>query len=269
MTTEIHSGRSGNWPVSLQYRLVALAWLLCVGSGAWAAPEEIQVYMDEMDAPGQFGLDVHVNDVPSSSVPPQYAGQLPSAHLFRVTPEFSWGWTPDIELGAYLLTTTDVQAGTQVDGEKFRIKYIAPRTPDQTWFWGGNFEIGRVSQLLDINPWNAELKGIIGDRIGRWTLAANLNYDWVVSGPVPEPATFELDSKIGYSIAAHTQIGIESYNGLGAANDPGSFGQFSQVTYAVIDTSVHGWDLNFGVGRGTTGVSDNWVVKAIIGVPFD
>ena len=247
---------------------LALAFLACAPR-VRAAPEEIQVYMDEMDDPGQFGLDVHVNDVPSSNVAPQYAGQLPSAHLFRVTPEFSYGLTPDVELGAYILTTTDAQAGTQVDGGKLRIKYIAPRDPQQNWFWGGNFEIGKVSQLLDINPWNAELKGILGERTGRWTLATNLNYDWVVSGPLPEPATFELDSKIAYDVGDHNLVGIESYNVLGNANNPGNFGQFSQVTYAVLDTSIHKWDINFGIGRGTTGQSDQWVIKAIIGVPFD
>ncbi len=33
--------------------------LLALASHAAAAPEEIQVYEDDMDKPGQFGLDVH------------------------------------------------------------------------------------------------------------------------------------------------------------------------------------------------------------------
>jgi hypothetical protein len=46
----------------------AACLLLAAAAGAaQAAPEEVQVYMNEMSAPGAFGLDVHVNDVVSGA----------------------------------------------------------------------------------------------------------------------------------------------------------------------------------------------------------
>ncbi len=42
---------------------VALAAAVIAATPAAAAPEEIQVYMDEMSDPGQFGLDIHNNYV--------------------------------------------------------------------------------------------------------------------------------------------------------------------------------------------------------------
>ncbi len=258
------------------FRLRALAvlfWVFGAGTLAYAAPEEIQVYMDEMDAPGQFGLDLHTNDVPSSSAPTE-PGVMAPAHLFRLTPEFSYGLTPNFELGAYVLTTENAQNGAQVDGAKLRIKYIAHKAPDQNYFWGANLEVGKVSALLDPNPWGAELKGIFGFRESGWTVAFNPNLDWVVSGPVSIPATYELDTKVAYAVTPDYQLGVESYNQLGPTGNSGLYDaavldQYSQMLYAVLDTHVHDWDLNIGLGRGFTDFSDRWVIKAIIGVPID
>lgn len=38
--------------------------------------------------------------------------------------------------------------------------------------------------------------------------------------------------------------------------------------WLVVDWEGHGLDLNVGVGKGTTSVSDPWTVKAIVGFAF-
>jgi hypothetical protein len=63
-------------------------------------------------------------------------------------------------------------------------------------------------------------------------------------------------------------LGFETYNDIGNAHNFGRFGAQEQGLYAVADTSLHGWDLNLGIGRGLTGSTDHWVVKAVVGVPF-
>ncbi|MHB1099376.1 MAG: hypothetical protein ACYCZR_07455, partial [Burkholderiales bacterium] len=60
--------------------------------------------MDEMDEPGKFGLDLHNNYVFSGSGVPNYSGAVPPVHVYRLTPELSYGLTPSFELGAYFLT---------------------------------------------------------------------------------------------------------------------------------------------------------------------
>ena len=47
-------------------RLTCSTLLLSAASGAFAAPEEIQVYLDEFAEPGKFGLDFHTNYVLSA-----------------------------------------------------------------------------------------------------------------------------------------------------------------------------------------------------------
>ena len=244
--------------------------LAAVAGPALAADEEIQVYMDDMDKPGQFGLDVHNNYVFTGDGASDYAGEMSSLHRYRLTPEWSYGLTKDVELGLYLpLTTIDSAGHFEADGLKGRIKWIAPRPDDQTWFWGLNLEIGRVSHALDINPWNGELKGIWGMRRGRWTVAFNGNLDWAIAGPQIAPATLDFDTKVAYSLTKTFAVGFESYNGAGTFRQVGRFGSNDEALYGAVDTSLGKWDLNLGLGHGYGGARDGWVGKVIVSVPID
>ncbi|MFL5296204.1 MAG: hypothetical protein ACJ798_07455 [Phenylobacterium sp.] len=248
---------------------VAAAWLFAAGA-ARAADEEIQVYMDEIGAPHRLGLDVHLNFVPTGRVAPDYAGQEASGGRFRITPEWSWALNPNLELGAYLpLAEVTRRGDLEVGGAKARIKWVAPRPEGQAGFWGLNFEVGRVRRALDANPWNAELKGIVGTRKGPWTLAANLNVDWVVSGPDQgAPAELQLALKAAYALGKDTSIGLETYNALGDTRTLGRFAEGDHQTYLVLDKGFGRWDLNFGIGYGYGRPEDRWIVKAIVGVPI-
>jgi hypothetical protein len=241
-----------------------------IAQPAMAAPEEIQVYMDEMDQPGHFGLDTHINYVPSGSLTDDYPGQQQSLHQLRVTPEFSYGITPSFEAGLYLpLATIDGQGRIDPGGAKGRLKFIAPRAPGQNWWWGANFEIGHVDHRLDINPWNAELKGIIGMRTGRWTLAENANVDFVVSGPAPHSPEVEFDTKIGYALTKKLSLGLESYNGTGSFAHFGTLGASDQSIFVVADIDMGHWALNIGAGKGFGANTDSTILKAIVSIPLE
>jgi hypothetical protein len=236
---------------------------------AQASPEEAQVYMDELNRPGDVGLDIHMNYAAKGRTVADYPGQRPSDGRLRLTPEFSYGLTPNLELGLYLpLADLDRRGRLAADGAKVRIKFIAPKAQGQDWFWGANLEVGRVDRRLDINPWNAELKTIWGIRKGPWTLAANGNLDWVVSGPGPKPTTFEADAKVSYQLHEGLALGVETYNDLGGGRDLGRLSAGDQRLFLVIDKSLGRWDLNLGAGYGYGAPEDKWVVKAIIGVPI-
>jgi len=236
---------------------------------ASASPEEVQVYMDEMNKPGEVGLDVHLNYALKGQAVADYPGQQLSDRRLRITPEFSYGLTPDIELGLYLpLADLDRDGRLAADGAKARIKFIAPKAAGQDWFWGANLEIGRVDRRLDLNPWNAELKTIWGIRKGPWTLAANGNLDWVVSGPGPKPTTFEADAKLSYQLRDGFALGVETYNELGGGRDFGRLSAGDQRLFVVLDKGLGRWDLNLGAGYGYGRPQDEWILKAIIGVPI-
>src|SRR3954467_12908377 len=97
--------------------LGALAFVSCFFcSPAFAAPEEIQVYMDELNEPGEIGLDIHNNYVLSGNRYVEYPGEHPSVHRYRFTPEWSLGLTRSFEFGAYLPLATVDHHGLFVDG---------------------------------------------------------------------------------------------------------------------------------------------------------
>ena len=225
--------------------------------------------MDELNEPGEIGLDIHSNYVLGGDAGIEYRGEQPSLHRYRLTPEWSLGLGRSFELGAYLPLATIDHRGLFFDGLKFRLKWLAPKPKGENWFWGANFEIGREDHRLDENPWNAELKGIVGVRSGRWTAAANTNLDFKVSGPARAPATLELATKLSYAISSKTSFGIENYNGAGQVRRLGRFGSSEQSTYVTADTALGKWALNLGVGHGYGSNRDKWIAKAIVSVPLN
>lgn len=248
--------------------------LLAMAGRASAAPEEVQVYEDDMDKPGQFGLDVHNSYVWGAPSALEYPGEQQPDYRYRITPEFSYGLTPNVELGLYLPLASIANNALDVDGAKVRVKYIAPKPsgPDgsgQDWYWGVNFELGAVSKPLDVNPWNAELKGIVGWRRGRWDLAFNTNLDFVVSGPQAGSPSVQLATKVSYKVSKTLALGVESYNGIGTFNRFLSPAGQGHSTYLTADTNFGAWGLNVGVGHGYSGEPDKWILKFIVTVPID
>ena len=250
--------------------LIATA-LACHALPAAAAPEEIQVYLDDLSAPGQFGLDVHNNVVIKGLRDSSYPGETPSQHQYKLTPEFYYGLTPTLELGLYVLTSRSAEGNSRLDGGKVRLKYIAPHDEKAGAYWGLNLEVGRTAITASEVPWNAELKGIVGWRGGGWTLGANPNIDWSLSKG-GGPAQASLDLKVAREVRAGTQLGLELYNELGPVNRfrrLDALNRNAKTLYLVLDQDLgHEVDLNLGLGRNLTNEGDRWTLKFIAGTHF-
>ena len=78
--------------------------LLCVffSSATFAVSDEVQVYTDDMNAAGEFGVELHLNYVIDGERQAGYAGAAPSQHMLQATPEFSYGITKNWEAGIYV-----------------------------------------------------------------------------------------------------------------------------------------------------------------------
>ncbi|TMH09602.1 MAG: hypothetical protein E6H68_18115 [Betaproteobacteria bacterium] len=65
-----------------------LCGLILIPSIAGAAlSDEIQVYTDDINAPGEFGLELHINTTPKGRRVPDYPGEVVPNHGLRITPE--------------------------------------------------------------------------------------------------------------------------------------------------------------------------------------
>ena len=246
-------------------RLLLAALLASAPVPAFATPEEIQVYRDEVTPLHRFGAEVNQSYVASGPV--EDVGPIAQVGLYRLTPEIDYGFAPQWEVGGLLETTVRDNA-FDAHGIKAHVRWIAPRPEDQPWYFGFNAEVGWTDRHLDEKPWTAEFRAIAGWEGKRWVLAVNPTLETAVDGHGGEPVAFELQSKLGYRVTEKWLLGLESYNAFGPIAQIEPLDRQSQILYATADTDWRGLDLNFGVGRGLTHDSDGWVVKAVIGVPI-
>src|SRR5690348_13748516 len=123
-----------------------------VSGAAVAAPEEIQVYLDDLVGTGNFGTDVHNNYVVSGDRTPPYPGGEAPEHVYRLTPEFYYGLSDTLELGLYFLTTRQPGRDPTFDGRKLRVKFIAPHDWERGACWGANLETGETSLRVSPQP---------------------------------------------------------------------------------------------------------------------
>lgn len=230
-----------------------------------AAPEEIQVYMDEFADKGKFGLDLHTIYVASTR---DNLNQTP-LHQLRLTPELSYGLNDHFETAAYFLTNKAAGGDLQTDGVKVRMRWrpIIP-TESTVWYAAVNIELGRLAQRFSSEGSNGEIKGILTWKAGSWAAGVNLNIDRPLRQHAALPTTTEIDSKVSYHLRDHLEFGVENYDFLGPlrSNVPGINPNHS--TFLVTDFQVSKWDIHLGIGQARGAISDKLILKAIIGVPI-
>jgi hypothetical protein len=243
---------------------------LAASSACFAAPEEIQVYLDEFADPGKFGLDLHTNYVLSAE-----PGAV-TRRMLRVTPELSYGINEHWETALYWLTSAGPEQASGhpvTDGVKFRLKWrpVAPAS-DKPWYGAVNFEVGQLSNRFYPDRTSAELKFIGVYTSGPWIVGANLNLDRALRSNPIQPATSEFDTKVSYRVGADQEgalrVGLENYAFLGPLHSQVGPSTRTNSTFLVGDFSLGHWDFNVGIGKASGASPDHWVFKAIIGLPI-
>jgi hypothetical protein len=236
-----------------------------------ALPDEIQVYTSDINKPREFGLELHVNTTPSGRSTPDFPGEIPPAHAWRVTPEFSYGLTPSLEAGFYLPFVLGEGGRNRFGGPKVRLKWMPVRVDDEGngVFAGVNVEYAWISKRLEQATRGAELRPIIGWRNADWLIAANPILDFDFAGPHKgDRPAFVPSAKVARRVVEGLAAGFEYYSELGP------FGRFApraeqqHTLFLAFDVDRGPWVFNFGVGRGLNGATDRWTVKAIFDIPL-
>jgi hypothetical protein len=253
--------------------LLAAPLILALGAvrAAHAAlSDEIQVYTDDINAPGQFGLELHLNTTPKGRSTPDYPGEAVPHHGWRLTPEFSYGLAPHWEAGLYLPANRDAGGSSELAGVKVRLKWlpVKPAEGEDGWYFGANGELSRLKERFSQSSTSAELRIMTGWRNADWLVAANPVFGWNLSdGLRSATADLSFGTKIARTVARDVSLGIEFYADAGTTKHPTLRDQ-AQTLYGTIDAEVAGWSINFGVGRGLTHGADKLTVKTIFGIPF-
>lgn len=226
-----------------------------------ALPDEIQVYTDDLEAPGEHGLELHVNATPSGRKAPDYPGEVTPHHGLRVTPELSLGLAPGWDAGLYLPFVRSAEGTDYFAGPRFRLKWIPvkPAEGNAGYFAGVNWELSFVERRFEEPRRTLELRPIFGYRSDEWLLSFNPIIDTDLAGPQKGVLTFAPAFKVSHNVARQTALGVEYYAELGRLSHFAPRSEQSHTLYFVVDTSR----VNFGIGRGLNGASDRWTLKAI------
>lgn len=240
-------------------------------SSAFAAPDELQVHLDETTAVGQLSVDVISTYTPSGSKKVTDEGLRATAKLLQFSPEFSYGIGKHSHVGLQLFSAIDTQGRARIDGARASLAMV-PFRPDSEdedgLFVGGIVEAGRLPRTLSVNRADAEVKFIFGYRVGRWLTAVNPEVGLKLAGSGSSSPDLSAKAKLGYAVVRDLMLGIEHYGDLGRLRHAGRLNQQSQQTFAVVDFKRKGIDVNVGIGRGWTLHSDRWTAKAIVSLPL-
>ena len=245
---------------------LAGAMLLLWGAAA-RGDDEIQVYNAEINAPGEWSLEVHANYALEGRKQGEFPGAIVPHHAWQGSPELAYGVTDWWELGLYWPYAFTNTGEYKEGGVKLRTEFVAPNGKERTWPLGINFELGYVNPAFAEQRWNLEVRPILGYRSGSEELIVNpiLNYAFDKHDYRPD---FAPAVRYAHALTAAWKAGIEHYANLGPldGNLPGR--RQVQTTFAIVEWSYHALDVHFGIGHGWTPASDETIAKTIVGFPF-
>lgn len=239
---------------------------------------EIQVYQDDMNAPGKFGLETHLNYTIDGHRSPEYPGQIPPNHSGRITFEPALGVTEFMELGAYLQNMITGDGQYKFSGVKLRSKFVLPTRYTGNFFFGMNVELGRVPRAIEEEGWANEFRPIAGYYNGHWLFDVNPIIGYALSGPEKFKPDFEPAAKVGFNTQKGFIVGAEYYAGLGRLSSPDRLHEQSHLAFVTFDLAKPAadaelpdqpWELNVGLGKSLTEATpQQWIMKAIVGYAF-
>ena len=218
---------------------------------------EIQVYASNTMPRKSMIIELH------SNVSPVGPSSNKSFHPLHETLEITTGITDNFEFGFYVFTRIN-NGQVQYIGNNIRPRVMAPAKWNLPVGLSLSAEIGfERDPDSSVTNWGMEIRPIIDKTMGKWYFSFNPNFEKIFQDGSP----FEFTPNIKtYYLIKKVGVGLEYYGNVGNAVKwvPGNQ-QFHQL-YAVMDlfTDLR-LELNFGIGRGLTDISDTWNIKLLLG----
>lgn len=230
---------------------------------------EIQVYGVDTVEPRSTMVEFHTNFTAQGSKTVQ-GGVLPTEHAVHETIEITQGWNDWFETGFYIFTSARSGTGWDWVGDHIRPRFRVP----EKWHWPVGLslsnEVGYQRRQFSQDTWTWEMRPIIDKKINRWYLSFNPTIDKSIHGVnAGKGWEFSPNAKVSYDFTKIVSGGLEYYGALGPITGLDPVAEQQQQFFPSIDLNVAPeWELNFGVGWGTTRSTDHLIVKCIIGRRF-
>jgi len=236
-------------------------WLLGIAhSLVLAAPFEIKVH-DELIADYQhsaYEIETNLFQAPAS--------QGLKTNVFQTRLEYGYGITEKSEIGANIYLS-HYNGISYVNGGKISHMYIPTHDEEGLWHYGVKNEINYIKDVGGTDTNFYELTPILAVQLKDWRFTINPSVDITLNKN--SSVTFSPSAKIAYNFTTAVDMGVEYYADNLPMKGLYSVTQQPNTAYLVMDTKYGKSTFNFGVGKGVTAVSDNWVVKFIAALNFD
>lgn len=249
----------------------SVVWALLAAAPASAQDLfEIQVYPYDTVEPGVTMFELHSNFTPSGSTGMQ-DGVYGNNHQWHETVEITHGWTKHFETGFYIETAPYVpDHGAKFTGWHIRPRWSFPEFEDFPFKVSLSLEYAWNQPGFDPNAQTLEIRPILERQEGRLYLSINPDMSLATKGPDAGSAPgFEPIVKAGWDFSKEVQAGLEYYAETGSVKHFDPWSDEHHIVFLASDLNVSpDWELNFGVGRGLTGTTEHWILKAIVGRRF-
>jgi hypothetical protein len=194
-------------------------------------------------------------------------GMYPTDHALHETIEITQGINDWAEVGFYIFTSERSGQGMQWVGDHIRPRV---RVPD-SWGWpvgvSLSTELGYQRTEFSEDKWNWEIRPIIDQTIGNWYWAFNPSFErtWVGPGTV-NGLEFSPNVKVSYAFDPKVSGGVEYYGAYGPISGFDPARDQEHQFFGAVDLNVSPvWEINFGLGVGTTPSTDHLIAKLILG----
>jgi hypothetical protein len=231
--------------------------------GCLVPTDEIQVYDASITEVGQWNLTWHNNFTPQGQAVPDFPGGIVPDHTEDGVPEWAYGLTDWLELGAYVPIYSYTNTGRLVfDGVKLRTLFVVPDAQDRTFFYGINFEYSYNEPQWDTHRFSGEIRPIVGTHLGPWDLIFNPVVDTEFNGF--KNLTFAPEARVAYNFSPKFALATEWYSEFGPLPQFLAPPEQGQTLFGVADVGTSSHGIEFGVGHGFTRGTAATVIKLML-----
>jgi len=231
---------------------------------------EIQVYGADTVPPKNLMVELHSNYTVSGQTK-TIDGVYPTNHQEHETLELTQGINNWAEVGFYVFTSEQDGHGVQWVGDHIRPRIRAPDSWHLPVGLSLSTEVGYQRAVYSPDTWTWEIRPIVDKTLERWYFAFNPALERTWHGPdVKQGLGFSPAVKVSYDFTRQISGGLEYYADYGRIGSFDSLHGQQQQIFAVTDLNVSPkWEINIGVGMGSTAATDHLIVKGILGRRFD
>jgi hypothetical protein len=252
------------------FSLLAFALVLAAPLAVAQGNYEIQVYGADTVAPKNLMVELHSNYTVTGQTQ-TIDGVYPTNHQLHETIELTQGINDWSEIGFYVFTSEQNGHGVQWVGDHIRPRVRAPDSWHLPVGLSLSTEIGYQRAVYSPDTWTWELRPIVDKAVGHWYFAINPALERTWHGPdTRQGVGFAPGAKVSYDFSKAVSGGLEYYADYGRLGGFDGLHDQQQQLFVVTDLNVSPvWEINIGVGVGSTASTDHLIVKGILGRRFN